>query len=106
MDQRLHSIVGQIFLKFIALRGAYGEHMEDMAVAFSNCGQSYMWMPDSVNIHPRHFLTPLVVAVEMLQFRSEHGSLQLIEPGVAAFIVEYIFLCASIVGDSADNGSK
>jgi len=100
MNDSLYAIVGEIVQKLVA---AGAEDGEDMIDAAGRCWQDNGRVRHLIYIYSSYFSATLVVGIKVTQFDIEDGSLEFVETGVTALIVEDVFLTRAVVSKGADN---
>ena len=104
MDLCLDTVVQEVFLKIITPLTENGEDMIDAVAGrlnYSHEGIAYFSLIAGSNL-----LTTLIGGIKILQFHTEHSSLQFVNTRVAPLIVVNIFLMTAIVAEGADDVSK
>ena len=106
VDDGLHAVVGEILLQLVAALGADREDVEHVGVGIGNAGEYDCGVDDAVDIHAGYLLAAGVVGVEVAELHAEHGGLDLVEAGVAAYVAEDVFARGAVVGEGADGAGE
>lgn len=98
MDDRLDSVVGEIPLQLVAMFGPDAEDVEYVRVPVSHLRQDYLRVLDVLDVVLSDLPAPQVVLVNISELHVEHRSLYLVQPAVAALILEHVFAGRAVVG--------
>ena len=91
MNESVHAVLSQVFLKVVAVVRKNREQVEYMAVKVADMRQCYGWICYAAKVHFSHSLATHVVLVEVFQLDIKYGCLNFVKSGVASFVAEHIF---------------
>ena len=80
--------------------------MINVVLVRNTARQLDIWIMDMCVIISGKLLTEGIVGIEIFQFHAQYGSVYLAQPAVHPHVFEHIFLCAAVIGESADHRSK
>ena len=106
VDDGLHAVVGEILLQLVAALGTDREDVEHVGVRVGNLRENDCGVGDAVDVHAGYLLAAGVVGVEVTELHAEHGGLDLVEAGVAAYVFEHVLARGAVVGEGADGAGE
>ena len=99
VDDGLDSILGEVFLQFVAMLSPDAEDVEHVRVPVSHLRQYYLGILDVLDVVLSDLPAFQVVLVKISELHIEHRSLYLVQPAVAALVFENVLSGRAVVGE-------